>query len=154
MSMLARYKKPGGFGQLVMLIEGCNLKKQEQLMGLIKKEDEAWHMRIQEKMLTREKLLAAPPEVTNEIFSRVPDKVLTYALHAMTPAQREQILSTFNHFKKKTISESIGGTTPSAADIVAAYLHIFKIVRGLEKDRVVNFDKFYPVVSLTEKQAA
>jgi flagellar motor switch protein FliG len=154
MSMLARYRKPGGFGQLVMLIEGCNPKKQTQLMGLIELEDKDWHHRIKETMLTREKLLAAPSEVTNEVFSRVPDKVLTYVLHAMTPEQREKVMATFNHFKTKAINESLGGTPPSPGDIEAAFMQVFKKVRELEKDRTINFDKYYPVVSLTEKRAA
>lgn len=154
MSMLARYKKPGGLGQLVMLIEGCHQKKQDQLMGLILAEDKSWHTKITEKMLTRAKLLALPPEALSEIFSRIPDKVLTYVLYSVVPEQREVIMATFNHFKKKTILESLGGTPPPAGDIEAAYLQVFKKVRDLEKERVLKFDKIAPQISLTETSQA
>ncbi|MGE3974471.1 MAG: FliG C-terminal domain-containing protein [Bdellovibrionales bacterium] len=154
MSMLTRYRKPGGFAQLVLLIEGCNQKKQKQLMDLILVEDKSWHQKIQDNILTREKLLALPPELTNEIFSRVPDKVLSFILHSLTPEQREKATATLTHFKKKALEELMGGAAPSVGDIEAAFMHVFKKVRDLEKDGTISFLKLAPALSLSEDKAA
>jgi flagellar motor switch protein FliG len=154
MGMLTRYKKDGGFETLLMLIEQCNKKKQDQLIGLVENEDLVWAERIRAKMLTQERVLALPQDAINEIFSRIPEKVLVFAL-AGTPAdKKDAILATFTHFKKKAIDEMMTGTKPTPGQTEAAFLAIFKKIRDLEKDRTLNLLKFAPALSLKEEKKA
>jgi flagellar motor switch protein FliG len=154
MSMLTRYKKQGGFEQLLVLIESCNKKKQEQLLTLVKAEDSSWHDRLRAKMLTMERVLAFPSNGINEIFSRIPEKVLVFALHGIAPEKHDMILATFTHFKKKAISELLAGSKPKPEEIEAANLAIFKSIRALDKERVIALHKLSPELSLDERKAA
>ncbi len=154
MSMLSRYKKEGGFETLLLLIEQCDKKKQDQLIGLVENEDLVWAERIRNKILTVERVLSLPQDAINEIFSRVPEKVLVFALNGITPEKREMIMTTFTHFKKKAIEDMMTGTKPNPAQIEAAFLAIFKKIRDLEKDRTLNLFKFCPQVSLKEEKKA
>lgn len=154
MSMLGRYKKPGGFEQLLFLIEGCHKKRQEQLLGLVEAEDVQWAERIRAKMLDISKVIALPQSGINEIFSRLPEKILVFAMHGIPKEKHEIVLNTFTHFKKKTITELMDGTKPKAEEIEAAYLAIYKKIRELDKDRVISLEKLAPELSLSDKKAA
>ena len=50
MSMLARYKKPGGVQQLVALLESCLSKKRELLLNTIMTEDKDFGNMVKSKM--------------------------------------------------------------------------------------------------------
>ncbi len=154
MSMISRYKKQGGFEQLLILIEGCNKKKQDQLIGLVESEDLVWAERIRAKMLTVDRLFAFPPEGLAEIFSRVPEKVLVFALHGVGPEKKDLVLASFNHFKKKSIDELMAGSKPKPSETESAFLSIFKLVRDLDKARTINIEKLMPELSLREDKAA
>lgn len=154
MSMLSRYRKDGGFETLLVLIEQCNKKKQEQLISLVENEDLVWAERIRTKMLTVERVLALPQDAINEIFSRVPEKVLVFALHGTPADKKDALLTTFTHFKKKAIDDMMTGTKPTPDQTEAAFLAIFKKIRDLEKDRTLNLQKFAPVLSLKEEKKA
>lgn len=56
MGMLDRYKKKGGFVQLLQLIETSPSKKQEQFLGLIAEESPAWEDTLRKKILTIDKV--------------------------------------------------------------------------------------------------
>jgi len=153
MSMLARYKKqPNGFETLLTLIEQCNKKKQDQLLGLIEAEDVVWAKRVRDKMLTVERVINLPQDALNEIFSRVSEKILVFALHGVTPEKREQIMATFNHFKKKSVSELINGSKATPQETEAAFLAIFKKIRDLDKERTISLEKLAPELSLKEEK--
>jgi flagellar motor switch protein FliG len=154
MSMLSRYKKEGGFEQLLMLIEQCHKKKQDQLISLVENEDLVWAERLRSKMLTRERVVAFPAHGLAEIFTRIPEKVLVFALHGLEPQDHEKILATFTHFKQKAVLELLEGEKPKPEQIEAAFLVVFKIIRDLDKQHVISIEKLAPELSLREKKAA
>ncbi|MFN9067220.1 MAG: hypothetical protein ACK5V3_08325, partial [Bdellovibrionales bacterium] len=71
MGMLDRYKKKGGFIQLLQLIETSSKSKQDQFLGLIAQESPNWENEIRKKMITLDKVLEWNPVYLSEIFSRL-----------------------------------------------------------------------------------
>jgi flagellar motor switch protein FliG len=58
MDLLRRYHKPGGFLQLVQLIETCGPQKQQQLLTSIEKESLEWANEVRAKILTINRISA------------------------------------------------------------------------------------------------
>jgi flagellar motor switch protein FliG len=61
MSMLARFRKPGGVQQLVALLESCLSKKKEALLTTIMAEDAQFGTMVKNKILTPEKIFSWDP---------------------------------------------------------------------------------------------
>jgi len=152
MSMLARYKKPGGFQQLFLLLESCQGKKQETLLHHVEAENAQWAEIIRAKLLNKERFLALPAECISEIITRMPEKVLIFAFQGVPVEKREGLLSVFPHIKKKNILESANGGTAKAEEIEAAFLQIFKKIRDLENDKTLNLSKYAPEFALDEEK--
>ena len=105
MSMLSRYRKSGGFKQLLMLIETCGKQKQENFLKLIEAEDAKWAQAVKTKMLSMEKILSWDAEVLAEIFSRVQDLTMATAMHGLTEDDWKKISSTFSHSQIRKLEE-------------------------------------------------
>ncbi|RYZ83809.1 MAG: hypothetical protein EOP04_19245 [Proteobacteria bacterium] len=69
--MLDRYKKKGGFSQLLNLIETSGGRKQEQFLGLIAQENPAWERELKSKILTVDRIFSWPEDVMSEVLSRI-----------------------------------------------------------------------------------
>ena len=101
MSMLSRYRKSGGFVQILQLIETCGKKKQDNFLRMIEEEDPKWAEALQEKMLTMDKILDWDDNTVAEIFSRVQEMTLATAAHGFTPEQYEKVTKMFSHSQKR-----------------------------------------------------
>ena len=76
MSTLSRFRKPGGFQQLLMLIETCDPDKQKSLMHLIGTEDPGWAHLVKIKALTFERIMTWPTEILMEITPHLQDHTI------------------------------------------------------------------------------
>src|SRR5687768_10826919 len=83
MSMLSRYRKQGGFQQLLQLIETCTSQKREQLLKLIEAEDPAWAKLINTKMVTLEKVFSWDASHVAEVTSQLVPRTLAVLLHGL-----------------------------------------------------------------------
>ena len=52
MSMISRYKRPGGFVQLLSLIETSTAAKKEKFLEIVRSESESWANAIEQRVLT------------------------------------------------------------------------------------------------------
>ena len=73
MGMIDRYRKTGGFVQLVALVETCPPAKQEKFLEIIKGEDARWSEAVRTKLLSMEKIYSWSNEVLAEIFGTLQD---------------------------------------------------------------------------------
>ena len=92
MAMLDRYKKKGGFVQLLQLIETSPKAKQEQFLSLIASESPAWEEALRKKTITAEKILSWAPEVLAEVVTRLPPLTVSVILHGMASDEVDRIL--------------------------------------------------------------
>src|SRR4051812_48060394 len=99
--MLDRYKKPGGFVQLLTLLETTPEPKREKFLALIKEEDAYWAEAVKKRLLNLRRILSWNPETLAEIVGNLQDLTLAIALHGLSEADRQLIYSHFSHGKRR-----------------------------------------------------
>lgn len=80
MGMLDRYKKKGGFNQLLNLLETSSKTKQDQFLSLIQQENPNWEEALKKRILSIDKVMSWDKEALSEILTRVQPLTLTVAL--------------------------------------------------------------------------
>lgn len=150
MGMLDRYKKSGGFLQLLNLIETCGPEKQQKFLGMIQQEDATWSAAIQQKMLTIPKILSWPDETLAEIFSRVQELTLATALYGLGPEVKARLFKYFSHAQQRRIQDIMDEKNPSNAEVASTYTKIIEEVRQLVKDGYLKLEKIDPELGIPE----
>lgn len=150
MGMLDRYKKKGGFVQLLQLIETTAKPKQEQFLNLIKNENPVWEQEIKSKLITVDKILNWPTEIHSEIFSRVQHLTLSVVLKDKDQATVDRCLSFLSHSEKRKINDLIDEKNPSPAEISSASFKFVSEVRTLLLQGIIKVDKFDPALAIPE----
>ena len=103
MSILSRYKKTGGFSQLLNLIETCGLKKRENLLKIIDQESSVWADEIKAKMVTIDKVFTWPDDEIMEIFASVQDVTLALSFQVLEVERREELLELVDHKTRRSL---------------------------------------------------
>ena len=144
MSMLNRYKKPGGFIQLLKLIETFGPQKREKFMALIKEEDPTWASTLSTKLLSLERIFSWESSTLSEIMVRLPEKNLAVAIHGLSPENKEKVLSMMSHSEKRRLDNNLGEVKPTEGEIAASMVKVIEATRELITSgaiRVESFDK-------------
>lgn len=130
MAMVDRYKKSGGFVQLLQVLETCGPKKREQFMGIISQESPQWAEAINQKSLNYEKILSWGPEHLLEI---VTVNMLSFAtaLKGLPPDQLAKFLSKFAHQDKGKIEKAMVDINPGPPEISASQMKVITDTRNL-----------------------
>lgn len=150
MGMLDRYKKKGGFVQLLTLIESSGKAKQDQFLSLIKQENPVWEEAIRKKSLTLEKLLSWNQIYLGEILSRIQPLTLSTALHGLPQERLEQILGCLSITERRKIFSAIEESKPSQAEINTCIMRLLTETRGFMLGGVVKMDKVDPEMAIPD----
>lgn len=148
MGMIDRYKKSGGFYQLLELIETCGPTKQEKLLSLVTQEAPNWGEALKAKMLSMERILLWPEQALAEIFVNIQDLTLSTALHGFSEADKEKVFKYFGHLHKRRIEGLIDEKQPKEAEVSAAYTKIIEEVRQRLKDGTIRAEEIDPSLSI------
>jgi flagellar motor switch protein FliG len=154
MSMLSRYKKKGGFEQLLTLIETCAPAKREQLIKVIQNEDPSWASLLKTKTLTMEKVLGWKAETIGEVVNEMPDRILASALQGLDEQQFSRATATMTHSKRGMIERMMAETKSTPGEIETARMKILVRVREMERDRRLDLKMIDPTVSLLDLKVA
>lgn len=144
MSMLTRYKRPGGFVQLLKLIEGFSSQKRDKFLEMIEQESPAWAEALKSKVLTMEKFLGWSDQVIGEVVARLHELTIGTALHGLTEEQREILLKMMSHSQKRRIHDIYSSSSPSPAEIATMFQKILEEVREMITHGYLKFEKFAP----------
>lgn len=150
MGMLDRYKKKGGFVQLLQLIETSPSKKQEQFLKLIAEESPAWEDTLRKKILTIEKVYSWDPQFLVEIFSRLQPLTLANALKGDPEAKVDSLLACLPPISKRKIEDLMEESNPSPAEKATCLMKIVTEVRGFASQGYIKIDKIDPELSVPE----
>ena len=152
MSTLKRYRKPGGFKQLLVLIETSATPKRDQLMKIVASEDKSWFDELSRRMLTAEKIFSWEPEAIERVLQLIPDQTWPKALFHLPQADRDKLFQALIKFqpqhKQKQLLEYIAELKPAPGEIDAAQTFIIKKVRELQIAGDFRPEKFDPSLSL------
>lgn len=150
MGMLDRYKKKGGFIQLLNLLETSSKAKQEQFLTLISQENVNWEMELKKRVLTVDKIVEWPREPLSEIVSRIQPLTLAVALRKFEGPKREEILAILSQSEKRKILSLIDETNPNPAEIATCLSKIVMEVRSLIQQGIIKLEKFNPDMAVPE----
>ncbi|MDZ4676109.1 MAG: FliG C-terminal domain-containing protein [Oligoflexia bacterium] len=141
MSMLARYRKPGGVQQLLALLETCLSKKRENLINMIIAEDKEFGTMIKSKILTTEKIFKWDPLVVCEATTRLSERTLAICLKGLPPEAFAIATHTLRDLKKREVTNLLEILKPTPIEIESAHIKLVEIVRTLEKEGSLKLDE-------------
>jgi hypothetical protein len=144
MSMLDRYRRPGGFLQLLALLETCGATKQERFLEIIRSEDPRWAGVIKTKMLDMPKIYSWKDEVFAEVLGRLQDLTLAVLVIAAPPEVKARVHILAGHSRWRKIEGIIATTEPTPADIATTHMKVIETVRAMVKEGALRFERFDP----------
>ncbi len=140
MSMLVRFRRPGGVQQLVSLLESCLSKKRETLLKTICQEDEVFGEMIKSKLLTVEKIFTWDPLVISEVTTLVGERNLAISLIGLPKEFFDIATHTLNVIKKRDMKNLIETLKPTSVEIETAQIKLVEKARQVQKQGNLKID--------------
>ncbi len=150
MGLLDRYRKPGGFLQLLQLIETCGLQKRDKFLQMIEQEDPRWSIAIKDKMLTVEQIFSWDKKVVSDIVSSLQELTLAVAIHGFGDEIWHNISGELSRNALDRIEDLKELKNPLPAEISAAYIQIIEEVRKMVADGYIRLDLVDPKLQIPE----
>jgi hypothetical protein len=144
MAMVDRYRKNGGLSELLKVLETCNTKKREQIMGIIHSETPEWAAVIEQKSINFSKIISWESGVLLDIVSSIPTLQVAIALKSLSTADYQQVLQKLSHQEQRKIGLVMDEIKPNPADIVSGVYKVVGEVRDLITKGIVNVEKIDP----------
>ena len=148
--MVDRYKKAGGFIQLLQVIETCGPKKREQFMKIIREETPKWAEAIDAKMITFEKILSWSPEAIMEINANL--NILTFgtALKALPEEQFQKFAEKLGPIEGRKFEKVYQEGTPSPSEISSCVVKLLNETRLMFVSNKLKYEKVDPLLDVPE----
>ena len=154
MSMLNRFRKQGGFQQLLTLIETCDPIKQESLLHLVSSEDPGWAHLVKTKCLTRSRIFSWPESILQEIVPQLPEMVAVALFFSLDKPGQEKLRGAMTKSAVRSFDELLSRSNPTSSEQNAARIKLFQVVRTLELDGKLKFQTFDPALVIDPSIAA
>lgn len=151
MGMIDRYRKPGGFMQLLSLVETCVPAKQDKFLEIIRSENPHWADAIQTKMLRVNRIFSWNDEAVAEIVSALQDLTVAMTLHWAEPTLKYRIQATFTQARRRKIEDLYETHRPNPGDIAATHVKIIETVRLMIKEGNLRFERFAPELMIEDQ---
>lgn len=151
MSMLARFRKIGGFSQLLLLLETTEGERQRQLMRMVASEDPGWAYMVRGKLLTVDRILNWPIDVLLEISPLISDSVATVIWIQIQPYQQDKWLKCISPNRLRAIKELAGAKEWTSGEKNAAAIKLIQTVRQLIQEDKIPLQSVDPSLVLDKK---
>ena len=142
--MLDRYRKSGGFVQLLNLIETSGPQKQTKFLELVREEDPRWADAIVEKTLSIQKICGWSNEALMEVVANLQPLALSVMLHGLEPEVREKILAAMSNSARRNVMDSFNASKPTPAEISTTFGRVITEIRKMIGDGRLRMDKIDP----------
>ncbi len=134
MSMLSRFRKPGGFVQLLQLIESCDGEKQKNLIQLIASEDPGWASLVKAKQLSYQKVLEWPQPHLALILESLPYRTLLALVAGSQEAQKQVLSKTLSPTLWARLNSDLQETKLEASEHKVAQLKLLSAIREMDQE--------------------
>lgn len=151
MAMVDRYKKSGGFIQLLQVIETCGPKKREQFMKIINEETPRWGEAIQAKMLSFEKILSWKPEALMEITAQMNPLAFGTALKSLPQDKFDEFSAKLGPQERRKFEQLYKEGSPGPNEISACLMKVINETRLLFASGALKFDKIDPELTIPDE---
>ncbi len=146
MAMLDRYKKTGGFNQLLTLLETCGAQKRVKFLEIIRAEDPRWADALEAKSIDLNRFLSWGDSAVAEVTGAMLDINVAMVISSLDTTQQPRVLATLPHIKRKKVEDLLASQTPSPAEIATSVNRLFETIRKLAQEGILRMDKIDPIV--------
>jgi FliG C-terminal domain len=149
-NMLSRYRRPGGFLQLLALIESFGSQKREKFMQMIQDEDPAWAKAISSKALSMERIFGWPEQTISEIFRHLPVKNVALIMKSTSPANAEKVFKFLSHAEKRKLDDEMALLESKPEEVFATIVKVIEVTRKMIKEGELRIEKVDPDMVVPE----
>lgn len=142
MSMITRYKKNGGFLQLLQVMETCGSKKFDQFINIIETEDQLWALAIKQKMITFDRILTWDSELLLDIIGHVNKIAFINSLKSLSETKINLFFTKIGSQESKKIERLLAEANPTSSEISSSIIKIISETRALIIAGTIRIDKF------------
>ena len=139
--MVDRYKKSGGFVQLIQVIETCNSKKRDQFMSIITEESPIWAEALNQKSLSFDKIVSWKSDVLLDVVASVNTLALSAALKSLSPEVLAMFLEKLSNQERRKFETYLTEANPNPNEIASSVLKIVSETRMLMIQGTLKADK-------------
>lgn len=150
MSSLQRYKKAGGFHQLVSLIETFGLQKQEKFLEMIEAENSGWAYALRDKMISLERILSWPDQVVVEIFKTLPPATMDHVLLSLPEEQRKRVTQFLTYGDRRRIEDAADLNPLKPEELASVVAKLVEAARRMVSTRTLHPDRFDPLLTIPD----
>lgn len=150
MSTIDRYRKSGGFNQLLLLLETCGPQKQQKLLEIIAQEDSFWYEILRKKMLSIERILGWSDQIVLEIFSHQYDLTLGVFFHGQKPEVKNRIMKLLPKSRYIKIEDAYTTKAPNSGEIATMNMKIIEFTRQKIASREFKVSEFDPELDIPD----
>jgi hypothetical protein len=148
--MIDRYKKRGGFLQLLTLIETTEKAKAEKFLAIIKEESPLWEQEIRNKVLSMDKISKWDTKFLMEVLPRLTPNVIGCAINPLPPEQRENFLKGMDFSERRKAEEYLKEAKPNVGEISASQMKIISEIRKAVAEGVLKLEKVDPMLGVPD----
>lgn len=150
MSMLGRYKKAGGFLQLVKLLEGFGVQKREKFLEIIEQEDSVWAEALKGKLLTVDRIFSWGDNQVLEIISRMHHNNAAAMLMGLDDEKKNKVFSMLSHSEKRRLEGTMGEMNPSPGEIATSMMKFMEEAREMIAHGMIRLENVDPDLIIDE----
>ncbi len=145
MGMIDRYKKPGGFVQLLTLLETCGSPKQAKFLEIIKQENPRWALALEAKLIDLDRILTWNDTAIGEITGAMREINVAVVVKSLDPTTQQRLLCTLSHLKKRKVETIIETLNASPGEIATSFSQLYETTRMLIQKGILRLDKLDPM---------
>lgn len=151
MAILTRYRRSGGFRQLILLVETSPQDRKEKLLRAIETEDSHWAELLKEKMITPDIVFNWNDDHLAKIFAHLQPHHCAVLMAQFSIEKQKKL---FRYFHPSLYSQ-VKGDIDSEFDYDEAHHrvalnHLLEVVRYLDEEKKIDLREIDPNLDLSE----
>jgi hypothetical protein len=150
MSMINRYKKKGGFIQLLNLIETTAPAKAQKFLQMIAEENPAWEAEIRKKSISLDRLSTWNQSYLMEVMPRLTPNVIASAIGLMKPEKQQVFLGAMPFSERRKAEDLLKEKKPNPGESASSQIKIINEIRGMAAQGALKFEKVDPDLVIPE----
>lgn len=150
MSLLQRYKRSGGFVQLLSLLETFGVQKKEKFLEMIDAESTVWAKALRDKMLTVDRILGWPDEVVIEVLHQLPPKTQAIAIENIKPEEKARISKYYSPSELRRLNDVLSESKVKPDEAAAVMVKFVEQARKMLMERVLHPERFDEALLIPE----